>query len=119
MLPSSALIVESPPSPVIPRNHEFEPSYASVPLSWVPPNTFPSGLFGSTDRLSNCSVLSPAFTVVRFFGMLFRSCWQFAKSCAVSNERQNALQSLLLFLYLPSERMTPPSEPTNHWFGSA
>jgi hypothetical protein len=50
----------------------FEPVYARVPLSCVPPINDVNGRQGLTDKLWNCSVDRPAFMLISLRGTLDR-----------------------------------------------
>src|SRR5437588_6749046 len=85
-----------------------DPLYSNVPLSCVPPIRLFWGLFGSADRLMNCSVSRPALMSVSWFGTLDRRDLQYALSAAFIPRESHLYETSAK---LPSERRTPPSEP--------
>src|SRR6266550_6430076 len=91
-----------------------EPPYSNVPLSCVPPIRLFFGLFGSTDRLWNCSVARPPFSVVSWLGTCDRSDLQYALSAVLSPRESHLYDTSAK---LPSDRMTPPSDPAMNCSG--
>src|SRR5713101_4194283 len=105
---------ERPPSPKMVCVHFCGfPVDSQVPLSCVPPWTSLT-LRGFTERLWNCSVLSPLFKLVSKVGTRERSCWQRAKAVA-DNPREFQLAETSA--KDPLERMTPPSDDSQNWNG--
>src|ERR671937_2325701 len=94
-----------------------EPYVWNVPLSCVPPITL-STLAGLTDRLWNWRVFSPLFRLVSVVGTADSSCLHRASLSAAFvpvNVRESQRDDVSLSV--PSERMTPPSEPSQNCRG--
>src|SRR5437899_10951150 len=91
-----------------------EPLYWNVPLSCVPPCSRFFGCCALTERLWNCSVLTPRFIEISWFGTRESSDWQSAVSAA-SRPRDAHLDETSASW--PSERMSPPSDPAKERYG--
>src|SRR5256885_11060745 len=105
---------ERPPSPKIVCGHVTdEPVVSKVPLSCVPPCTS-FAFAGFTDRLWNCSVWSPLFRLVYEVGARDNSCLQRLRFGSI---RFRPSQRLEMSVNVPSDRISPPSEPSKNWFG--
>src|SRR6266516_5957881 len=88
---------------------------SNVPLSCVPPcRSFE--LAGFTERLWNWIVSSPTLRLTSCLGTRDSSCWHRVRSLPTSERklhREEVLEKT------PSDRTTPPSEPSKNWLGLA
>src|SRR6266545_2979721 len=91
----------------------FEPEVSNVPLSCVPPWTF-FAFAGFTDRLWNCSVCRPLFRLVYAPGTADSSCLQRLRLGSV---RPRPSQRDEMSTSVPSDRIRPPSEPSQNCSG--
>src|SRR4051812_47224434 len=85
-----------------------EPMVSKVPLSCVPPCTS-FGLAGFTDKLWNCKVFRPLLRLVHRDGTADSS---HLHCCRSDPLRPRLSQRAEVSLNVPSDRMTPPSEPS-------
>ena len=87
---------------------------SKVPLSCVPPCTS-FGFAGFTDRFWNCSVGRFLFRLVYAPGTAESSDLQTATSLLDSFERESQRDDVSTTV--PSDRISPPSEPSMNWSG--
>src|SRR5205814_9353172 len=91
-----------------------EPLYWNVPLACVPPCRRLDGFCRLAERLWNCSVDSPLFMLTSWFATLLSKLLHSAVSAAFSPRVSHLYE---MSTRLPSERTTPPSEPTMNCSG--
>src|SRR5262245_3002926 len=105
---------ERPPSPkMVCGQTTLDPVVSNVPLSCVPPCTsfeFP----GLTERLWNCSVCRPLFRLVYEPGAADSSCLHRLK---FGSTRLRPSHLAEMSTSVPSERMSPPSSPSQYCSG--
>src|SRR5919197_221994 len=103
-----------PPSPTIEFVHRTGlPSVVHVPLSCVPPWSTLT-LNGLTDRLWNCSVVSPWLMPWSRVGTRESICLQRASRVALSPRESHSLETSA---NEPLERIKPPSFPSKNCSG--